>query len=137
MPTRLLFGYDGSPAASAARTLLAATVQEGEAADEAAGPLPVGDRVAERLWVPGDHTRHGLHGRSVAAALAGCARRGGAAVLVVGSRGRSAVREMLFGSVAMAALHHGHQPVLVVHPAVSPDRPELAASTAASPFTAP
>jgi len=43
----------------------------------------------------------------------------GAAVLVVGSRGRSAGREVLLGSVAMAVLHHAHHPVLVV-PAPKP-----------------
>ena len=37
-----------------------------------------------------------------------------AAVLVVGSRGRSALREILLGSVAMAALHHSPRPVVVV-----------------------
>ncbi|MEV0568710.1 universal stress protein [Dactylosporangium sp. NPDC050588] len=50
----VLVGYDGSAGARAAlatagrlfpdRTLLAATVQDGEATDETTGPLPVGDR---------------------------------------------------------------------------------------------
>jgi nucleotide-binding universal stress UspA family protein len=35
-------------------------------------------------------------------------------VIVVGSRGRSARREILLGSVAMATLHRAHRPVLVV-----------------------
>ena len=38
-----------------------------------------------------------------------------AAVLVVGSRGRSAIREVLLGSVARTAVHRTHRPVLVVH----------------------
>ncbi|MDQ4118714.1 MAG: universal stress protein, partial [Actinomycetota bacterium] len=40
-----------------------------------------------------------------------------AGVLVVGSRGRSAVREVLLGSTALAVLHHADTPVVVVpHP---------------------
>ncbi|WP_092197969.1 universal stress protein [Blastococcus tunisiensis] len=38
----------------------------------------------------------------------------GAAVIVVGWRGRSASRWLLLGSVAKATLHHAHRPVLVV-----------------------
>jgi nucleotide-binding universal stress UspA family protein len=41
---------------------------------------------------------------------------------MVGSRGRSAVREILLGSVAMATLHHTRRPVLVVHPEPATDR---------------
>jgi nucleotide-binding universal stress UspA family protein len=52
--------------------------------------------------------------RAVADALALHATDRGAAVIVVGSRGRSASREILLGSVAMATLHHAHRPVLVV-----------------------
>jgi nucleotide-binding universal stress UspA family protein len=35
-------------------------------------------------------------------------------VIVAGSRGRSAARELLLGSVAMAILHRAQRPVLVV-----------------------
>jgi nucleotide-binding universal stress UspA family protein len=52
--------------------------------------------------------------RAVADALAVCAAERNAAVIVVGSRGQSARREILLGSVAMAVLHHAHRPVLVV-----------------------
>jgi nucleotide-binding universal stress UspA family protein len=52
--------------------------------------------------------------RAVAAALADYAAERGAAVIVVGSRGRSASRELLLGSVAKALLHHARRPVLVV-----------------------
>ena len=34
--------------------------------------------------------------------------------MVVGSRGRTAVRKILLGSVAMATLHRAHRPVHVV-----------------------
>ncbi|MFI7602419.1 universal stress protein [Actinoplanes sp. NPDC049681] len=52
--------------------------------------------------------------RSTAAALCGYARTRRAAVVVVGSRGRSAVEEIVLGSVVMATLHHAYRPVLVV-----------------------
>ncbi|WP_433618753.1 universal stress protein [Dactylosporangium sp. CA-139114] len=117
----VLVGYDGSAGAQTAlttagrlfptRTLLPATVQDAQDTDEAPHPPPAGNRAAARLRPAGGQ---GPHGRSVAAALAACARQHAAAVLVVGSRGRSAVREILLGSVAMAALHHAHLPVLVV-----------------------
>ena len=59
---------------------------------------------------------HGVSqsGRAVADALAEYASNCDAAVVVVGSRGRSARRKILLGSVAMALLHHAHRPVLVV-----------------------
>jgi nucleotide-binding universal stress UspA family protein len=59
--------------------------------------------------------------RAVADALAEHAAGIGAAVIVVGSRGQSAHREVLLGSVAMATLHHAHRPVLAV-----PSRDRLA-----------
>jgi nucleotide-binding universal stress UspA family protein len=66
--------------------------------------------------------------RSIADALAAHAASVGAAAIVVGSRGRSAHREVLLGSVAMATLHHAHRPVLAVPP---PMRLALAAEPAA------
>jgi nucleotide-binding universal stress UspA family protein len=52
--------------------------------------------------------------RAVADALVGFAAQRGAALIVVGSRGRSAWREILLGSAAMAVLHHAERPVLTV-----------------------
>jgi nucleotide-binding universal stress UspA family protein len=46
--------------------------------------------------------------------MAAAAADHGAAALVVGSRGRSAAREIILGSVAMSTLHHSHRPVMVV-----------------------
>jgi nucleotide-binding universal stress UspA family protein len=59
---------------------------------------------------------HGVaqNARAVADALAACAAERGAAVIVVGSRGQSARREILLGSVAMAALHQAPRGVRVV-----------------------
>jgi Universal stress protein family len=71
----------------------------------------------------------GGHGRAIAEALSAGARNRGAALIVVGSRGRSAVREILLGSVAMGTLHHAYRPVLVVPqptPASQAPRDELA-----------
>jgi nucleotide-binding universal stress UspA family protein len=45
-------------------------------------------------------------------------------MIVVGSRGRSTVRETLLGSVARSTLHHAHRPVMVV--------PQMASSDAAA-----
>ncbi|MBX9152132.1 universal stress protein [Rhodococcus sp. D-46] len=60
------------------------------------------------------HPGRGFPGRGAADALCAVAEERNAAVVVVGSRGRSAAREILLGSVAMATLHHCHRPVLVV-----------------------
>jgi nucleotide-binding universal stress UspA family protein len=52
--------------------------------------------------------------RAVADALAGFAADRKAALIVVGSRGRSAWRKIMLGSVAMAVLRHAEHPVLTV-----------------------
>jgi len=63
----------------------------------------------------------GFGARAVADALASEAAAMGAAAIVVGSRGRSVIRETLLGSVARSVLHHAHRPVLVVpSPTVGP-----------------
>jgi nucleotide-binding universal stress UspA family protein len=46
--------------------------------------------------------------------MAAAAADHGAAAIVVGSRGRSAAREIIVGSVAMSMLHNSHRPVMVV-----------------------
>ncbi|MDO3686846.1 universal stress protein [Micromonospora sp. C28ISP2-4] len=53
-------------------------------------------------------------GRAVADALSAVATERKASLVVVGSRGRTAVRKILLGSVAMATLHRAHRPVMVV-----------------------
>lgn len=119
----VLVGYDasaGSKVALAAaaqmfptRRLLQVTVDDGDVTDDPADSLPTGHTMVTELHLSG---AHGPTGRAVAAALAGCARNHNAAMVVVGSRGRSALREILLGSVAMATLHHAHRPVLVIPP---------------------
>jgi nucleotide-binding universal stress UspA family protein len=117
----VLVGFDGSPTARAAfdaaarfwpgRSVLPVSVEDGHAPDDAAGAGRVGDLEPVRVHPRGGHR---ATARVVAGALVECARERAAAVLVVGSRGRAAVREILLGSVAMATLHHAHRPVLVV-----------------------
>ena len=63
-----------------------------------------------RVRPAGTRRTHG-----VAASLAAAADECGAAAVVVGSRGRSAAREIILGSVAMGTLHISHRPVMVVH----------------------
>jgi nucleotide-binding universal stress UspA family protein len=117
----VLVGYDGSAGAQQAvataadlfpaRQLLLTNVDDGEGPADGPDPLHVDEARMSRLSVP---RAHGTSGRAVADALAGCARSRAAAAVVVGSRGRSAIREILLGSVAMATLHHAYLPVLVV-----------------------
>jgi nucleotide-binding universal stress UspA family protein len=113
----VLVGTDGSPAAQRAaevaarlfpdRELLQATIvaHDDVAAEsrEDVVQLRVGGRLTSES--------------AVARALIGYADTRGAAVVVVGSRGHSAGRELLLGSVAKAVLHNTHRPVLVVPPA--------------------
>jgi nucleotide-binding universal stress UspA family protein len=56
----------------------------------------------------------GLHAPATSDALLARANEHNAAVLVVGARKHSLVREALLGSVALGLLHHAHRPVLVV-----------------------
>ena len=93
------------------------------------GPILVGDdgwpgaeraRETATSLFPG-RRRRGVHrrgrpepGRAVADGLVRQARTIGAAAIVVGSRGRSAAREIMLGSAAIAVLHHTDRPVTVV-----------------------
>jgi nucleotide-binding universal stress UspA family protein len=113
----VVVGYDGSEGARGAlaaaasvfagRELIAAVVADGSAS--AAGAEAAG---AETVVLDADRPARGA--RAVADALAGFAAQRGAALIVVGSRGRSAWREILLGSVAMAVLHNAERPVLTV-----------------------
>ena len=115
----VLVGFDGSDGSRRAleaaaqlwpeRRLIVAGVSC-DAAD--AAPDVSADQEAVTLVARGSPQT----GRAVADALALHAADIGAAVVVVGSRGRSPQREILLGSVAMATLHHAHRPVLAVPP---------------------
>jgi nucleotide-binding universal stress UspA family protein len=115
----VVVGYDGSAAADAAvskvehlfpdrKVVLAAVRGDGD--DEVIGPGG-----AEILSVFESNRFGRPRDRSVADALIQCSDDADAAVLAVGSRGRSPVREVLLGSVAAAVLRRAHRPVMVVH----------------------
>jgi nucleotide-binding universal stress UspA family protein len=118
----VIVGWDGSAGAHAAlaaaarlfptRTLQLASVDHDVRRTAAADGYEV---IA--LASGGNHAT----ARSVADALAVHARHSQAALVVVGSRGRSAVREFLLGSVATATLHHAHRPIMVVPHSTSPE----------------
>ncbi|MDY6995653.1 MAG: universal stress protein [Actinomycetota bacterium] len=116
----VVVGYDGTDGAEAAaaaarrlfgerRLLLAAVHDEGE--EVAVGPAASGAQLLSRP-LP---RALGAPPRVTADVLIECADEHDAAALVVGSRGRSTVRELVLGSVARAAVHRSHRPVLVVH----------------------
>lgn len=112
----VVVGWDGS---SGAQNALAAAVRIFEGRDVIAVSV---EDAADLPEPPADsrvsyaHVRHarGRRTRGVANSLTAAADDRGAAVVVMGSRGRSAAREILLGSVAMSTLHHCHRPVMVV-----------------------
>ncbi|MFF5234885.1 universal stress protein [Dactylosporangium sp. NPDC000521] len=116
----VVVGWDGSPGAAAAvvaadrllpeREVVLVSVHD-RAEERPSAPPPDGSRSVNPVLVrPGG----GTPGRAVAEALGRYASDRSAALLVVGSRGRSAAQEIMLGSVAMATLHQAHRPVLVV-----------------------
>jgi nucleotide-binding universal stress UspA family protein len=117
----LTIGWDGSPGAQRAvavaerllpsRRIVLVSVHD----DADRPPAPLGREVVES-HLTGVHVETG---RTVTKGLLAEADRLRAAAVVVGSRGRAAVPEILLGSVAMATLHHSPRPVLVVPRAAS------------------
>jgi nucleotide-binding universal stress UspA family protein len=118
----VLVGWDGSAGARQAlervpglfgvRRIVLAAVHDGDSPP----PAPAGhELVVARVGRPAT-------GRTVAGALTGLAAEQRAAAVVVGSRGRPALREILLGSVAMATLHHCPRPVVVVPGRAALDR---------------
>ena len=118
----VVLGWDGSSGAQIAltaterllpdRKLLLVRVDDDTTLDGSASlpPMPSGRALVPLRVKAG----HGTPALAVANSLIACARDHEAALLVVGSRGRSAMQEIVLGSVAMATLHHAHRPVLVV-----------------------
>jgi nucleotide-binding universal stress UspA family protein len=128
----VLVAYDGSSGADTAlaaatslwpsRRIVVASVAS-EAADSIASVGAIEPVTLKAEGVPET-------ARSVADALALHAAAIGAAAIAVGSRGRSAHREILLGSVAMATLHHAHRAVLAVPPPnrLARDEPAIVAA---------
>lgn len=118
----VLVGYDASAGARAALASAASLFPDRDLIVAGAGEDGAGDLEPDELARAGATGAMTLSleagrdpsARAVADALAGCAATRAAGVIVVGSRGQSAFREILLGSVAMAVLHHAHRPVLVV-----------------------
>ncbi|MFI7602403.1 universal stress protein [Actinoplanes sp. NPDC049681] len=109
-------GWDGSSGASSALAVAESLFAGREiipvAVEDGAGHGAEASRTAVTVL-----PRSGMlprTGRSTAEVLSAYARTRAAAVVAVGSRGRSAIAEILLGSVAMATLHHADRPVLVV-----------------------
>jgi nucleotide-binding universal stress UspA family protein len=121
----IIVGWDGSAGAQAAlgaarrlfptRTLELAGVDQGDR-----NPSPVS---GHDVISPAAERRNAKAARTVAETLSEHARRRHAAMIVVGSRGRSTVREALLGSVAVSTLHQAHRPVMVVPHVASSDAP--------------
>lgn len=111
----VVVGWDGSVGAEAAlaaarrifgqRQIVALSVDDG-----ADVPAPADSSVTHAHVRP----TGGRRNRGVAASMAAAAADHGAAVVIVGSRGRAAARKILLGSVAMSTLHTCHRPVMVV-----------------------
>ena len=112
----VLVASDGSPGAERAAAASAAMFPDREllkvTVDDADQSGPTGTEAHDTLRIP--LRRRPGSARAIAATLSEYAAERAAAVLVVGSRGRSRSRELLLGTVAKAVLHHAHQPVLVV-----------------------
>jgi nucleotide-binding universal stress UspA family protein len=110
----VIVGSDGSAGAHSAlttaqhvfagREIVVVTVGDGEAEEPAVDGVTV-----EHVSGPGNGSAKGT-----ADALAAAAAHRRAAAVVVGSRGRSGLRQVLLGSVAKETLASAHRPVLVV-----------------------
>ncbi|GIF00922.1 universal stress protein [Paractinoplanes rishiriensis] len=119
----VVVGWDGSAGAQAALTAVAQLFPTREV------HLASVDQEAAHTAITSGHEVISLaseggraaSARTTADTLARHARRSQAALIVVGSRGRSTVREILLGSVAVATLHHAHRPIMVVPHTTSPD----------------
>ncbi len=149
---RVVVGWDGSSGAERAlchaaagfpgRELMALTVGTPEPGSD--GDVETVESVAGRLGrdvqrVIAPMTGHRSVRPAIGAAheLVAAARRQGAGVIVVGSRGRSTWRETFLGSTALEVVHQANLPVLVVPATAEPDdeptRPSHEQTTDTSP----
>lgn len=109
----VVVGWDGS---AGSRTALAAAQHLFGGREIVAASVGQGIAEAPPEGVVTEHVDgpSGAKEQFVADALTGLAAHRRAAAVVVGSRGLSAIRQVLLGSVARATLRCAHRPVLVV-----------------------
>jgi nucleotide-binding universal stress UspA family protein len=104
-------------------TVVAAGVAalDGEARDDALRVAEEGARLA-RTWGLSADAIEAMQRGGVAATIAAVAEEHNASVVVVGSRGRSAVRSTVVGSVTYGLLHAVRRPVLVARDSSTKER---------------
>ncbi|WP_099184560.1 universal stress protein [Mycobacterium kansasii] len=117
----ILVGWDGSSGAATAlatakrlcpqRDVLLISVGDGPAP---APPVDSSGAAAADVLRLTVNRGHGFRARAVSEALVAAADDRDAALVVVGSRGRSGARDIVLGSVAVGTVHHSHRPVMVV-----------------------
>jgi len=114
----VVVGWDASAGAEAALDSTRRLFPERDvvlvAVDGDEGETPTPDTAGGSVTVVRVSAGRGAQGRAVAEALSAVATEHKASAVVVGSRGRTAMRKILLGSVAMATLHRAHRPVMVV-----------------------
>ncbi len=114
----VVVGWDASAGAEAALDATRRLFPERDvvlvAVDGDEGETPTPDTAGGQVTTVRVSAGRGAQGRAVAEALAAVATEHKASAVVVGSRGRTAMRKILLGSVAMATLHRAHRPVMVV-----------------------
>ncbi len=120
----LVIGYDGSPLAAAAisraaalfpaRRAIVAHVGHLDVAEDGARMASDAGLTAEALTVPAPALDVVRPEGAAWHQLARVADDAGAAAIVVGARGTSALRRFLLGSVTGGLLHHAQRPVVVI-----------------------
>ncbi|MFD6607384.1 universal stress protein [Micromonospora chalcea] len=114
----VVVGWDASAGAEAALDATRRLFPERDvvlvAVDGEEDETPAPDTAGGQVTIVRVSAGRGAQGRAVAEALSAVATEHKASTVAVGSRGRTAMRKILLGSVAMATLHRAHRPVMVV-----------------------